>query len=258
MYYAHFRLVHSGVPGDFEEDVMNKQKIFVPAVVAAVLLLGITVGVVFGGPLIASAYSNATGTSATATPTTPATPATSATATTTNPYCEQYLKDLANRLHVSVATLQQAQLAAHEDVLAQLVRDGKLTQKQADAIKQHLASHQECAGMGMGMGKGMGKLFLQKYGPDLTNQVAQGLHLSADQLQAQLQAGKSLDDIAAAQHVSSSQLQTIETNALQSTLNKAVAAGDLTQQQANQFMQYAQNHPEVVDRLLSHHFKGKQ
>src|SRR6266568_2981313 len=214
MYYAHFRLVHSGVPGDFEEDVMNKQKIFVPAVVAAVLLLGITVGVVFGGPLIASAYSNATGTSATATPTTPATPATSATATTTNPYCEQYLKDLANRLHVSVATLQQAQLAAHEDVLAQLVRDGKLTQKQADAIKQRLASHQEC----VGMGKGMGKLFLQKYGPDLTNQVAQGLHLSADQLQAQLQAGKSLDDIAAAQHVSSSQLQTIETNALQSTL----------------------------------------
>src|SRR6266702_3836742 len=244
MYYAHFRLVHSGVPGDFEEDVMNKQKIFVPAVVAAVLLLGITVGVVFGGPLIASACSNAT--------------ATSATATTTNPYCKQYLKDLANRLHVSVATLQQAQLAAHEDVLAQLVRDGKLTQKQADAIKQRLASHQECAGMGMGMGKGMGKLFLQKYGPDLTNQVAQGLHLSADQLQAQLQAGKSLDDIAAAQHVSSSQLQTIETNALQSTLNKAVAAGDLTQQQANQFMQYAQNHPGVVNQLLRHHFKGKQ
>ncbi len=234
---------------------MNKQKIFVPAVVAAVLLLGITVGVVFGGPLIASAYSNATSTSATATPTTPTTPA---TATTTNPYCEQYLKDLANRLHVSVATLQQAQLAAHEDVLAQLVRDGKLTQKQADAIKQHLASHPGCAGMGMGMGMGMGKLFLQKYMPDLTNQVAQGLHLSADQLQAQLQAGKSLDEIAAAQHVSSSQLQTIETNALQRTLQKAVAAGDLTQQQANQFMQYAQNHPGVVDQLLRHHFKGKQ
>jgi AraC-like DNA-binding protein len=231
---------------------MNKQKIFVPAVVAAVLLLGITVGVVFGGPLIASAYSNAPGTSATATPTTPA------TATTTNPYCEQYLKDLANRLHVSVATLQQAQLAAHEDVLAQLVRDGKLTQKQANAIKQRLASHPGCAGMGMHMGMGMGKLFLQKYGPDLINQVASGLHLSADQLQAQLQAGKSLDDIAAAQHVSSSQLQTIETNALQSTLNKAVAAGDLTQQQANQFMQYAQNHPGVVNQLLRHHFKGKQ
>src|SRR6266849_6731778 len=228
MYYAHFRLVHSGAPEDLEEDVMNKQKIFVPAVVAAVLLLGITVGVVFGGPLIASAYSNATSTSATATPTTPTTPA---TATTTNPYCEQYLKDLANRLHVSVGTLQQSQLAAHEDVLAQLVRDGKLTQKQADAIKQRLASYQECAGMGMHMG--MGKLFLRKYMPDLINQVAQGLHLSADQL------------------------QTIETNALQSTRNKAVAAGDLTQQQANQFMQYAQNHPGMVNQLLRHHFKGK-
>src|SRR5260370_13704900 len=174
MYYAHFRLVYSDTPEDLEEDVMNKQKIFVPAVVAAVLLLGITVGLVFGGPLIASAYSNATGTSATATPTTPPTPG---TATTTNPYCEQYLKDLANRLHVSVATLQQAQLAAHEDVLAQLVRDGKLTQKQADAIKQHLTSRQECAGMGMHMG--MGKSFLQKYMPHLINQLAHRLHLTA-------------------------------------------------------------------------------
>jgi len=234
---------------------MNKQKMFILSIVAAVLLLGITVGVVFGGPFIASAYSNATGISATATPTTPAT---SATPTTTNPYCELYLKDLAKRLNVSVATLQQAQLAAHEDVLAQLVHDGKLTQNQANAIKQHLASHPECSGNGKGVQLGLIRLFLQKYIPDLTNQVAKGLNLSADQLQAELKAGKSLDDIAAAQHVSSSQLHTIVTNALQSTLNKAVAAGDLTQQQANQFMQYAQNHPEAVDRMLSHHFMGMQ
>jgi polyhydroxyalkanoate synthesis regulator phasin len=228
---------------------MSKQRIFISGVVAAVLLLGITVGVVFGGPFIASAYSNAAGAPATATPTTP---------TTKNPYCEQYLKDLANRLHVSVATLQQAKLAAHEDVLAQLVRDGKLTQKQADAIKQRLASHKECTGNGNRAEMHLARYFLQKYVPDLTNQVAQGLHLSADQLKAQVQAGKSLNDIAAAQHVSSSQLHTIVTNALQSTLKKAVAAGDLTQQQANQFMQYVQNHPGVVDRLLHQHFKGKQ
>ncbi len=234
---------------------MNKQKIFVPAVVAAVLLLGITAGVVFGGPFIASAYSNAAGTSATATPTTPATPA---TPTTTNPYCELYLKDLANRLHVSAATLQQAQLAAHEDVLARLVRDGKLTQKQADAIKQRLASHPACSGNGNRAEIHLVGYFLQKYGPDLTNQVAQGLHLSTSQLQAQLQAGKSLNDIAAAQHVSASQLHTIVTNALQSTLQKAVAAGDLTQQQANKFMQFAQNHPGLVDRLLKHHYAGMQ
>ena len=146
MYSAHPRLVHSGVPEDLEEDSMNKQKIFVPGVVAAVLLLGITVGVVFGGPFIASAHSNVVGTSATATPTTPTTPATATTTTATNPYCELYLKDLANRLHVSVTTLEQAQLAAHEDVLARLVHDGKLTQKQADAIKQRLTSHPTCAG----------------------------------------------------------------------------------------------------------------
>ena len=125
---------------------MNKQKIYVPAVIAAVLLLGITAGIVFGGPLIASAHSNAVGTATPTTPTTPATATTTTTTTTTNPYCELYLKDLANRLHVSVTTLEQAQLAAHEDVLARLVRDGKLTQKQADAIKQRLTSHPTCAG----------------------------------------------------------------------------------------------------------------
>ena len=231
---------------------MNKQKILILSTVAAVLLLGITVGVVFGGPFIASAYSNAAGISTTATPTTPTTP------TSTNPYCELYLKDLANRLHVSVATLQQYQLAAHEDVLAQMVRDGKITQNQANAIKQRLASHPECSGNGKAAQLALTRFFLQKYMPDLTTQVAQGLHLSADQLQAQLKAGKSLDDIAAAQNISSSQLQTIVTNALQTTLNKAVAAGDLTQQQANQFMQYVQNHPEALDRMLSHHIKGMQ
>src|SRR5260221_12044135 len=103
MYYAHFRLVHSGVSGDLEEDVMNKQIIFVPAVVAAVLLLGITVGVVFGGRLIASAYSNATGTSAITKPSIPTIPA---SVRTTNPYSVQYLKDLANSLQLSITTLQ--------------------------------------------------------------------------------------------------------------------------------------------------------
>src|SRR6266487_2315360 len=40
---------------------------------------------------------------------------------------------------------------------------------------------------------------LRQYGPDIKNQIAQGLKLTPDQLTSQLQSGKSLTDIATAQ-----------------------------------------------------------
>ena len=87
---------------------------------SALLLLCILFGAFFAGPLLAAARSGQT--------TSASTPA------ATNPYCQQYLQDLAKRLGVSVSTLQQDKLAAAEDVLAQLVKDGKLTQNQANQI----------------------------------------------------------------------------------------------------------------------------
>src|SRR5437588_11879614 len=101
------------------------------------LLLAILFGVFFAGPLLASANGGPGQTTATSTP------------ATTNTYCEQYLQDLANRLHVSVSTLQSDKLSAAEDELAQLVKDGKLTQKEADAIQKRLESHQACTGKGI-------------------------------------------------------------------------------------------------------------
>jgi polyhydroxyalkanoate synthesis regulator phasin len=210
---------------------------------SALLLLAILFGAFFAGPLFASARGSQTPTTSSSTP------------TATNPYCEQYLQDLAKRLGVSVSTLQQDKLAAAEDVLAQLVKDGKLTQKQADQIKQRLESHQACTGNGHGLwGRAIALQELKQYLPGIANQVAQGLHLTTDQLKAQLHSGKSLSDIASAQHVSSSQLHTLVTNAIQTAVNKAVSDGNLTQQQATAFMQLLQNHPEFLDRLLNGHF----
>ncbi len=87
----------------------------------------------------------------------------------------------------------------------------------------------------------------------MATQVAQGLHLTVDQLKTQLQSGKSLSDIATAQGVSSSQLHTIVTNAIQSAVNQAVSAGNLTQQQATAFMQNLQQHPNLLNRILNIH-----
>src|SRR5215471_1312463 len=171
---------------------------------SALLLLCIAFGAFFAGPLLASARSGQTTATAASTP------------AATNPYCQQYLQDLARRLGVSVSALQQDKLAAAEDVLAQLVKDGKLTQNQANQIKQRLQSHQACTGKGNGLwGRGVMLQSLKQYLPDVATQVASGLHMSSTQLVSQLQSGKSLSEIATTKGVSSTQLQTIVTNAVQ-------------------------------------------
>jgi uncharacterized protein YidB (DUF937 family) len=81
--------------------------------------------------------------------------------------------------------------------------------------------------------------------------------MSSTQLMSQLQSGKSLSQVATAQGVSSAQLQTIVTNAIQSAVNKAVSDGNLTQQQATNIMQMLQKHPNALNRLLNGHL-GKQ
>src|SRR5205807_6756448 len=42
---------------------------------------------------------------------------------------------------------------------------------------------------------------LKQYAPAIKNQIAQGLHLTPDQLTAQLQSGKTLSNIATAQNI---------------------------------------------------------
>jgi polyhydroxyalkanoate synthesis regulator phasin len=209
---------------------------------SALLLLCILFGAFFAGPLFASARGGQTSATAASTP------------TGTNPYCQQYLQDLAKRLHVSVNTLQQDKLGAAEDVLAQLVKDGKLTQNQANQIKQRMESNKACSGNGRGLwGRGVAIQAMKQYLPGVANQIAQGLNLTVDQLKADLQSGKSLNDIASAKGVSSTKLQTLVTNALQNAVNKAVSDGNLTQQQATNIIQMLQKNPGVLNRLLNGH-----
>ncbi len=207
----------------------------------AVLLLSILFGAFFAGPLLASAHST--------------TPATSTPTTATNAYCQQYLQDLANRLNVPLSTLEQDSLAAKEDVLAQMVKDGKLTQSQANTIKQRLESGTTCGLPGTAKARpALLRSLFTKYQPTLLNQVASGLHLSASQLQSDLQNGQTLVQIAQAQNISQSQLHTIALNAVQSTLNQAQQAGDITQSQEAAFLQYLRKHPGVVNAVLNHKF----
>jgi polyhydroxyalkanoate synthesis regulator phasin len=212
---------------------------------AVFLIAAIAFGAFFAGPLLASANSSSS--------------ASSTSSPATNPYCEQYLQDLANRLHVSVTTLEQDKQSARDDVLNQMVKDGKLTQSQATALKQKLQSHLACTGNGNAwLAHFVARQFLSKYHSQIENSIAAGLHMTSTELTAQLQAGQSLSQIAAAHNVTSSQLRTIVSDAIQSALNTAVTKGDLTQSQATSFSQYLQSHPDFLDYILNAHRKGEK
>ena len=91
---------------------------------------------------------------------------------------------------------------------------------------------------------------LKQYAPAIKNQIAAGLHLTPDQLTAQLQSGKTLSTIATAQNISSPQLQTIVGNAIQNALKPAVDDGTLTQKQVDKLAKKYQGNPVLLDRLL--------
>lgn len=209
-----------------------------------ILLAAILIGAIVALPRVASANSTA----GTSTPTT--------AGTTQNQYCVQFNQDLANRLGVSVSTLEQDRQQAKVDLVNQLVKDGKLTSAQGSTLTQRIQSHEACANTKhQPYWHYVWQQFWSKYRSDVANQVAQGLNLSSSQLISDLKSGKSLAQIAKAQHVSSAQLKTIVSNAVSSALNSAVSAGDVTSAQQSAISTFMQNHPALVNRLLHQDFK---
>ena len=91
---------------------------------------------------------------------------------------------------------------------------------------------------------------LKQYGPDIKAQIAQGLKLTPEALTAQLKTGETLGEVATAQGVSATQLQTIIANALQTNLKPAVDDGTLTQKQLNNITKRYERNPALLDKLL--------
>lgn len=97
-------------------------------------LIGVTVGVLLAVTIIGIGTLWAQGGGPTATPA-PANP--QATPSAPN-YCQQYMQSLAQHLGVSVDRLTQASKDAAKDMIDQAVKDGRLTQDQANTAKQRI------------------------------------------------------------------------------------------------------------------------
>lgn len=208
-------------------------RIKVVAGAMALLVVGVVLGAVITAAIPALAAGHASNTGATTTPST----------TTVNQYCTLYEQTLASNLGVSVSKLESANVASLETVLAQLVKDGKITQAQADAAKamitangtnvcSHIDALKALAGAHRGMGPG-GAGF-SKFGPALKgvreavqSAVAAKLGLSVTQMQTDL-ATTDIVTLAKSKGVDQATLNATITATVKTQLDSLVKAGTVT------------------------------
>jgi hypothetical protein len=163
---------------------------------------------------------------------------------------EELLNDAAQRLDVSPEELRSALEGAFGDQLDEAVRDGTLTQRQADRIKQQIRAHGLPLG-GPAFGPPHGDVHVA-FGPGL-DAAADYLGLTQDQLGRRLANGRSLAQIARAEGRSVEGLEQAILAAAEQQLDEAVSDGDLTDAQRDRMLADLREH---VDELVAGSGRG--
>jgi polyhydroxyalkanoate synthesis regulator phasin len=156
----------------------------------------------------------------------------------TSPTAAQtFWQTLASKLGVTVETLQQDVRDALKAVVAQLLKDGKLTQTQADSANTRVDKQLFDKGMfgpfGGGRGFGMrGGMFAG--GNAEMAAAAAKLGMTTQDLMTELRSGKTLADVAKEKNVTADELKAAIITAVTAQIDQAVKDGKLTQTQAEQ------------------------
>jgi AraC-like DNA-binding protein len=157
-----------------------------------------------------------------------------AASNTTNPR-QEFLNDVAGRLHVSPQQLQDALKGAFGDQLAAAVKAGKITQAQANKIQQRIANGKFPLGFSRhGLG-GPRHLFFGgpgRFGPGgKIGAVSKYLNLTPQQVFKQLRSGKSLAQIATEHGKTAAGLKSALTDEIKKRLDAAKANKMITDSQ---------------------------
>lgn len=165
------------------------------------------------------------------------------------------LDDAAKRLDVTPERLRDALGAAQDAQVDKAVQDGKLTRRQADAIK---AARKDSGRVLRPIPPGVhGRLFSpgrkHAFGMrrDLIGDVAKALGTTPARLFDALRSGKSIADVAKANGTSPAAVRSAVKTAVKARLDKAVDSGDLTRKQADAML-------ERVDEKLAAIASGKR
>lgn len=184
---------------------------------------------------------------------TPQSPGGSTTTTTgMSQYGEFFLNKLAGLLGVDETTLKNDIITAFGDTLSQAVKDGNITQSQADQLKNRASQGINSGNFPfLGFGKGRGffgfgeKMGISSLGPA---EFAKALGMNEQDLMTELQAGKSIAQIAQEHNVDLNKVKQTVLADLKTQLDTAVKNGNLTQTQADNIYQNVNNN---IDNILN-------
>lgn len=159
------------------------------------------------------------------------------------------LDDAAGRLGTTPEKLRDALGAAIDAQLDQAVKDGRLTQEQADEIKQRRQESGRVLGFpGGGPGRhGHGPGHRGPGGPrgaGLFSDLADALGVSEAELRERLHDGRTVAQIARAEGKSLAEVRRAVRAAVSDRLDEAVRDGELTREQADERLEHLDSHLE--------------
>ncbi len=160
---------------------------------------------------------------------------------------QAFLNDAAGRLHVSQGQLDSALQGAFLDRLNAAVKSGRITQAQANKIRQRVMSGNAMPFVRVG---GWGRhARAGKLGP-----AAKYLGLTRKQLIADLRGGKTLAQVTTDQHKTVAGLEAALTAAAKTRLETAVANHRITAAQEQQILAKL---PARLNTLVNRHWKAR-
>ena len=158
----------------------------------------------------------------------------------------RYEELLAQKLGVTVEKLREAQLAVRDEMLAEAVKNGRLTQEQADKLKAAGANGNR------GLFERDARMLKGPVMAGLRNAIgaaAEAIGITEQQLLEGLRAGKSIAEIAEENDVDRDDLEADILKSLTAAIDKAQADGNLTADQATKLKAGLQEH---IDQALDH------
>ncbi len=157
--------------------------------------------------------------------------------------CTDFMKHFAVEIGKTQAQINAAFQKSIADTLADEVKSGQITQAQADAIKKKLANRTSCPLPAAGHGGSTAKPAIAAYMQQYLTAAAAALGITQTQLTADLKAGQSLSQVAAAQHVSEADFRTKVIANLKPLLDQAVTNKTITAPQEQELLNRLQTGP---------------
>ena len=158
---------------------------------------------------------------------------------------ESFLARVAAHLGVTEQQLTDAFKVTRLEMVDEAVAAGKITQEQADRIRERMEE-------GQGLGFGWGGCHMRPFG-DIFASVAETLDMTPREILQEIRKGQSLTEIGQAKGVSPEELKSVILSAADSKLDQIVADGKITQEQADKIMTRLTDN---IDKLLDWKSEG--